>query len=508
VFDNPAGTGFVSPLITIPTGSVVNLTATVKNAGVINITGSTVVALYNTSTLNGTGDPPFAQFSVGPIDAGVDVGLATVPWTAPMAAGTYFVNVTTDVDRTVRETSEADNTFVVRLRAYDLASAPDLVPASVTVPAKASVNRTVTVTTRVTNQGVGNASGFEVAFYNASERSSPFAIVNVGPLGTGATSSVISATWSSPSLGPHDVRVEADYGNAVPEGDETNNVRSGTITVYDVPTTFLEIGVPKVYSDTTYIRPVTDLSFVSPDRTGSGAPTIWYRVDSEPWASIPEGQGFTLTGGPHRITWNATDPLGGVEPSQVWDVFVDELPPETIPTVSNATDGKVVSFAATDLGVGMNWTEYRIDGGAGWTRYNGTGVRITAPGNHTVEFRSGDLLGNVEPTQTIPVVVEGAPPNPAAGFNVKPILAAVFAAMLFLTGWFAAPSPNPPRRRRWFLTVVLPPAAVELATGAVSLGVPEMAVPGGSLGVPVDAALLVIGLLVIWFSRRRALRAS
>jgi len=66
------------------------------------------------------------------------------------------------------------------------------------------------VTTRVTNQGVGNASGFQVAFYNASQRSSPFAIVNVGPLNTGNTSSVISATWSSPSLGPHDIRVEAE----------------------------------------------------------------------------------------------------------------------------------------------------------------------------------------------------------------------------------------------------------------------------------------------------------
>ncbi len=508
VFDSPASIGFLSPLITIPTGTVVNLTVTVRNAGVINVAASTVVAFYNTTTLNGTGDPPFMQFSIGPLDAGSEVGLATVRWTAPPAAGTYYVNVTTDFDRTVRETSEADNTFVVRIRAYDLASAPDLVPTSVTIPAKASLNRTVTVTTRVTNEGPGDAAGFQVAFYNASERASPFAIVNVGALGTGNTSSVISAMWSSPDLGPHEIWVEVDYLNAVPEGYETNNARSGAITVYEVPTTSLEIGVPRVHGNTMYIRPITELGFVSPDWTGSGLPTIWYRVDSGPWTSIPERQRFTLAGGPHRITWNATDPLGGVEPSHVWDVFVDDLAPETVPTVSNATDGKVVSFAATDLGVGMNWTEYRIDGGPGWTRYNGTGVLITTPGNHTVEFRSSDLLGNVEPTQTISVLVPSAPSTPTAGFNVKPILAAVFAAMLILTGWFAAPSPDPRRRRWWFLTVVLPPAAVELATGAVSLGVPEMAVPGGSLGVPVDTALLLIGLLVIWFSRRRVIRAS
>src|SRR5439155_12440447 len=105
------------------------------------------------------------------------------------------------------------------------------------------------------NGGPGNASGFQVAFYNASQRASPFAVVTVGPLGTGATSSVISVTWSSPALGSHEIWVEADIANAVPEGDETNNARSGTITVYDVPTTFLEIGTPRVYRNATYIRP-------------------------------------------------------------------------------------------------------------------------------------------------------------------------------------------------------------------------------------------------------------
>jgi hypothetical protein len=394
----------------------------------------------------------------------------------------------------------------VRLRTFDPASAPDLVPVSVSIPAKASVNRSVTINARVLNRGTGNASGFQVAFYNASQRASPFAVVNVGPLGAGATSQMISATWSSSVLGPHELWVEVDYGNAVPESDETNNLLSGTTTVYPAPATSLRIGSPKVVTAATYITSSTRLSFVSPDRTGQGAPAIWYRVDSGRWTSISEGGAFMLAGGPHTITFNATDSLGGVEPSHIADVIVDDLPPETLATVSNVTGGKAVSFAATDLGVGVNWTEYRIDGGA-WTRDNGTGVRITAPGSHTVEFRSSDLLGNVEPARIVRVLVAGAPPNPSAGFNVKPALAAVFAAMLLLAGWFAAPSPDPPRRRRWFLTVVLPPAGLELATGVVSLGVPAMAVPGGSLGVPVDAALLVIGLLVILFSRRRALRA-
>ena len=506
LFDRPASMGFVSPLIDVRTGSTIRITTTVRNIGVINVTRSTALALYNTTTLNGTGGPPFAQLGTGPIPAGTEVRFATVPWTAPMATGTYFVNVTADYSQVVRETSERDNTFVVRLRVFDPASAPDLVPVSVMIPAKASVNRTVAITARVANHGLGNSSGFQVAFYNASARASPFAVVNVGPIGTGATSSVISAAWASPVLGPHRVWVEVDYTGAVPEGNETNNTASGTITVYDVPITYMQIGTPRIYGATPYILPTTGIQFNSPDRTGEGPPTIWYRVDSGSWKSIADWQAFTLTGGPHTITWNATDRLGGVEPSKVAGVFVDDLPPVTVATVSNATDGKIVSFVATDSGCGFNWTEYRIDGG-NWARYNGTGVLITAPGNHAVEFRSADRLLNLEATRTVTVKVEGAPANPSAGFNVKPALAAVFAVMLFLAGWFAAPSPDPPRRRRWLLTVVLPPAAIELATGAVSLGVPEMAVPGGSLGVPVDAALLILGLLVIWFSRQRALRA-
>ena len=99
------------------------------------------------------------------------------------------------------------------------------------IPAKASVNRTVTITARVANHGLGNSSGFQVAFYNASSRASPFAVVNVGPIGAGATSSVISSSWASPVLGPHRIWVEVDYGGAVPEGNETNNTASVTTAV-------------------------------------------------------------------------------------------------------------------------------------------------------------------------------------------------------------------------------------------------------------------------------------
>ena len=507
VFDNPAALGFVSPLISLAPSTLVNLTVRVRNAGIVNASRSSTVAFYNTTTLNGSGDPPFAQSAIGPIGPGVDVALPTIPWTTPAGPGTYFVNVTVDYLRDVRETRETDNTFVLRFRVYDLASAPDLVPVSVSIPAKASVNRSTSITARVRNVGVSNASAFQVAFYNDTQRSSPFAVFTLGPLGAGATSSWISAPWAAGSLGSHVVRVEVDLTDAVPEANETNNTAAGTITVYDVPLTTLVVGAPRIVTNTTYILPTTPLSFIAQDRTGEGAPTVWYRIDTGAWTWSAPGPTFVLPAGPHTISYNSTDLLGGQEPTHEAAVFVDGLPPETTLTVSNGTGGKLLSLSAVDLASGVDWTEYRIDGGA-WTRYNGTPVLLSSPGNHTVEFRSADRLGNTEPAGNATVLVEGAPTGAAAGFNVKPILALVFGAALLLAGWFAAPTADPPRRRRWFLTVALPPALIELATGAVSLAVPEMAVPGGSLGLPVDVALLLIGLLVILFSRRRALRPA
>ena len=58
---------------------------------------------------------------------------------------------------------------------------------------------------------------------------------------------------------------------------------------------------------------------------------------------------------------------------------------------------------ASTGGTGVEWTEYRIDGGA-WTRSENTGgadpfvttFEVEDEGDHTVEFRSRDGSGNEE----------------------------------------------------------------------------------------------------------------
>ena len=71
---------------------------------------------------------------------------------------------------------------------------------------------------------------------------------------------------------------------------------------------------------------------------------------------------------------------------------------------------------------GVDYTESRVDGGA-WGK--GTSLTVSAPGSHTVEFRSADKAGNVEtansvgfsiqpPVTPLPTVQPTATPAPPA----------------------------------------------------------------------------------------------
>ncbi len=504
---DPAAIGSVSPLIDVPLAAVVNLTVRVRNAGAVNASRATTLALYNTTTLNGTGGIPFFQAPVAPLAAGTATPDLPAAWAAPSVAGVYYVNVTADRGDVLRETSEADNTFVLRLRVFNATSLPDLVPVSVNIPAQASVNRTVWIGTRVENRGGVDAAAFRVAFYNGTAPT-PFAVVPTGSLPAGSTSSVLPAPWSSSVPGPHAIRIVLDVYDEVPESNETNNTATGTVSVVEVPSTTLSIGVPRVPGvNTTYVLPTTPLTLTAVEHTGLGPAGIWYRVDSGPWTPVPAGAPITLPPGAHTVYYNGTDLLGGSEPTRSANVFVDDEPPTTASAVaSGASGGKVVTLAAADNASGVNWTEYRVDNGT-WIRYSGTPLPLTDPGAHRVEFRSADRLGNLEAVKVVIVEIEaGGTTADVTPFNLKPFLALAFVIALVLAGWLAAPSDEPARRRRWFLTVVAPPVALEAFTGIASIGVPEMAVPSGFLGLPVDVALLVLGLLVIVFSRRRALR--
>ena len=131
----------------------------------------------------------------------------------------------------------------------------------------------------------------------------------------------------------------------------------------------------------------------------------------------PIGDGITYDGPLSSLGLMAIGPEQEEPVTVEFDWFTletDQEPPAdtTAPTTSASTtvveDGVQVTLTATDdeEGSGVDSTEYRIDGGD-WTDYTAPFV-VSEVGEHTVEFRSTDVAGNVEETKSTTVVVEAS----------------------------------------------------------------------------------------------------
>src|SRR5207244_2543001 len=115
--------------------------------------------------------------------------------------------------------------------------------------------------------------------------------------------------------------------------------------------------------------------------------------------------------GVHTISYRSTDRAGNVESLRPATVRIDTTLPAT---TDNAPSGwrssaVTVTLAPGDALSGVASTQYRIDGGALQSR---TAVPIPAPadhsndGAHTIEYRSTDAAGNVEPLKTATVRID------------------------------------------------------------------------------------------------------
>ena len=125
-------------------------------------------------------------------------------------------------------------------------------------------------------------------------------------------------------------------------------------------------------------------------------------------ASGAGASGFNLDvkhdGNPALIKCTATDSAANTGES-IRALWIDTLPPVTTVSVRRLTlTGTVnLTFSATDTGVGVAETDYSLDNGASWTAANT--LILSSPGTYTVLYRSIDLLGHVEKTQSLTVQV-------------------------------------------------------------------------------------------------------
>ena len=197
---------------------------------------------------------------------------------------------------------------------------------------------------------------------------------------------------------------------------------------YNTDPLYWEYGV----TDHPYIRSDTEFWFEPKDEDaynkGVGPDFTMYRIDGtdpDPYTLYTPGDTFVITGadGLHHFNCYSVDYLGNAEdPNEyTYEYYLDNTPPETtihIGTPNHYTASDIYVSSATDLtltaedtGAGVQYTEYRIDGGA-LTTYSGafylTGY---SDGPHLIEFHSVDNVGNIEDMKSQILIVDNTPPE-------------------------------------------------------------------------------------------------
>ena len=172
---------------------------------------------------------------------------------------------------------------------------------------------------------------------------------------------------------------------------------------------------------------------LSVNEAGSGVASTSYRIDGGAFQggtsiAIPAPADHS-NDGVHTIEYRSTDNAGNVEALRSATVRIDTTLPTTTDDAPAGWSSSPVTVTLTpaDALSGIASTQYRVDGGA---FQGGTSIAIPAPadhsndGVHTIEYRSTDNAGNVEPLETATVRIDttlpaGALTAPANGAHVN-----------------------------------------------------------------------------------------
>lgn len=158
----------------------------------------------------------------------------------------------------------------------------------------------------------------------------------------------------------------------------------------DPPTTTVNAPSGWVSSPATVTMTATD--------TGSGVDSISYSLDGDAPATEYTGPIAISQHGETVVKYRAMDLFGNLEPVKQVTVSVDARAPETTASLDATLGAATVTLSAVDDGVGVaSGTVFRLDGGP---ETSGTVVTVAGGGEHQVQFRSTDMVGNIEEWQT------------------------------------------------------------------------------------------------------------
>ncbi|MBN2335676.1 hypothetical protein JXL21_08955 [Candidatus Bathyarchaeota archaeon] len=228
----------------------------------------------------------------------------------------------------------------------------------------------------------------------------------------------LSGLGFTSGLGPFNIyatdgTINIEYYSVDDSGNQEYPVNSRQVKLDNTaPTTTLTIGEPQHLDK--YVKSNTNLALSASDGSGSGVEETYYKIDDGPYNTYSTF--FRVSGeGTHTVTYHSVDNLGNAEAEKTKTLILDETPPTTTITIGSPSYGDYISsdtlitMSAVDDGSDVEYTEYRLDGGP-WTPY--APFHVTGDdGDHLIEYRSVDNLGNREETQSEAVTLDNTPPE-------------------------------------------------------------------------------------------------
>ncbi|MDT8375086.1 MAG: Ig-like domain-containing protein [Bacteroidales bacterium] len=304
------------------------------------------------------------------------------------------------------------------------------------------------ITFRSTDRSGNTSEEQSVAFIVQSDSAPPLTTMNFGELKyevndviyvTGTSSLILNATDDDSGVAYTSFSVDggawityvAPFGlSALTEGkhliacrstDNAGNVEDEKVISFSVdntaPVTTLTLEDPKhvLEGGKTYITANTVVNLTATDNL-SGVANTEYRVDGSEWTAYAP---FNIKEeGNYLIEYRSSDNVGNIENLSSISVVVDNAVPLSEITVGEpkyesdtatlfVTGNTLFTITASDSLSGVKVTEYRIDG-SHWGSY--TPFQVSDEGEHLVEYRSIDNVGNVEEMRSLSVIIDNTPP--------------------------------------------------------------------------------------------------
>jgi subtilase family serine protease len=361
----------VSAVTAPPTGGAggsIEVTDTTKNQGNGPSSASVTSLHLSLNSVLDNADTPLGTHDVPVLAAGaVHTTVTTVAIPANTAPGNYWVVAKADAANGLAETLENNNTRASGM----LRVGPDLTVTSMVAPAVAGDGETITVSDTTSNAGGGEAAPSRTAFFLSTNPSLDALDTLIGGRDVGLLGSSTSSPGTTQAVIPpgtpgglYYVLARADQNNAVPETQETNNVRGSGVIKIGPDLAVSSLSVPAVAGAGGTVT-VTDTT----KNQGAGSPTA------------PSTTSFYLSS---NTAFDAADkflgsrPIGALAPGQT-SAFANTL---QIPVDTNTgthfvlarsdADGQVaetietnnVAFAAIKIGPDLSESGLSISGTA------------------------------------------------------------------------------------------------------------------------------------------------